>query len=368
MPEFLPHLRIGENGGQIEGPGDLLLNRDRPDNGVWRVDPARSADSPVFRRVPEPRRRIDPCWRMAPAPPPLGTSHNLVPVNDQVLGVSVREAKKRANRFRFTLGNLDGSPGPDFQSLSKDGSGNGRMNTPVEGCARSGLGIPCGEDQRIGQFVIVPDRPSASGAADQRNGTPAGFGLRPESDAESSPDSAWGQSSHRPKAGRMRPRRRPGPEGPHPSPCWPGRWRFRKGKMWHVVVTRQQPAKRLDRPDRIVQERCRHPSCQISQGIGKQALAGSALPGNPVRLRGLPASWLDPCDRAVMFWCSSSLAWLWSDATLFLEGFQSHVSTVDRAGASIADLPPRPASVRGTVGCVWEPCDGVGRWVTISAC
>jgi hypothetical protein len=34
-----------------------------------------------------------------------------------------------------------------------------------------------------------------------------------------------------------------------------------------------------------------------------------------------------------------------------LTGFRSHVSTVDRTGASSASFPPRPP-VRGTVGCV----------------
>jgi len=46
----------------------------------------------------------------------------------------------------------------------------------------------------------------------------------------------------------------------------------------------------------------------------------------------------------------------------FLTGFRSHVPTVDRAGAANADLPPRPYSVRGTVGgvgnLVTEPADG----------
>src|SRR5208282_6068275 len=46
----------------------------------------------------------------------------------------------------------------------------------------------------------------------------------------------------------------------------------------------------------------------------------------------------------------------------FLAGFRSHDSTVDRAGASTAELPPRPHSVRGTVGgvgnLVTEPADG----------
>jgi hypothetical protein len=36
----------------------------------------------------------------------------------------------------------------------------------------------------------------------------------------------------------------------------------------------------------------------------------------------------------------------------FLTGFRPHVSTVDRAGASNADLPPRLHKRRGTVGCV----------------
>ena len=44
----------------------------------------------------------------------------------------------------------------------------------------------------------------------------------------------------------------------------------------------------------------------------------------------------------------------------FLTGFRSRVSTVDRAGACIAELPPQPHSVRGTVG-------GVGNLVTESA-
>jgi len=46
----------------------------------------------------------------------------------------------------------------------------------------------------------------------------------------------------------------------------------------------------------------------------------------------------------------------------FLAGFRSHDSTVDRAGASTAELPLRPHSVRGTVGgvgnLVTEPADG----------
>jgi MFS family permease len=46
----------------------------------------------------------------------------------------------------------------------------------------------------------------------------------------------------------------------------------------------------------------------------------------------------------------------------FLTGFRSHDSTVDRAGACTAELPPRPHSVRGTVGgvgnLVTEPADG----------
>lgn len=33
-----------------------------------------------------------------------------------------------------------------------------------------------------------------------------------------------------------------------------------------------------------------------------------------------------------------------------LMGFYLHFSTVDRAGAPLADLPPSPASVRGTLG------------------
>jgi Nucleoside H+ symporter len=48
--------------------------------------------------------------------------------------------------------------------------------------------------------------------------------------------------------------------------------------------------------------------------------------------------------------------------TYFLTGFRSPVSTVDRAGATKAELAPRPHSVRGSVGgirnLVTEPADG----------
>jgi hypothetical protein len=46
----------------------------------------------------------------------------------------------------------------------------------------------------------------------------------------------------------------------------------------------------------------------------------------------------------------------------FLTAFRSHVWTVDPAGASTAELSPRPHPVRGTVGgvgnLVTEPADG----------
>ena len=50
-----------------------------------------------------------------------------------------------------------------------------------------------------------------------------------------------------------------------------------------------------------------------------------------------------------------------------LTGFRSHVSTVDRAGASSAVFSP--ASTRARDGWLrGKPRDGVGRWVIISAC
>ena len=49
----------------------------------------------------------------------------------------------------------------------------------------------------------------------------------------------------------------------------------------------------------------------------------------------------------------------------FLTGFRSHPTAVDRAGAASC-----PASSRGAKHgrWPWKPRDGVGRWVTISAC
>jgi hypothetical protein len=77
-----------------------------------------------------------------------------------------------------------------------------------------------------------------------------------------------------------------------------------------------------------------------------------------VTRKRLPASFLRLGDDVLVFLipCVGSGAML----TYFLTGFHSHFSTVDRAGASIVDLPPRPESVRGTVG--W-----IGNLVTESA-
>ena len=50
-----------------------------------------------------------------------------------------------------------------------------------------------------------------------------------------------------------------------------------------------------------------------------------------------------------------------------LTGFRSHVSTVDRAGASSDVFSPRVHPCEGRL-VAWKPRDGVGRWVIISAC
>ena len=98
-----------------------------------------------------------------------------------------------------------------------------------------------------------------------------------------------------------------------------------------------------------------------SQRVGNQS--GASAP------RALRAAWisgkitpyslfLQPGDDVLVFLipCVCSGAML----TYFLTVFHSNFSTVDRAGASIADLPPRPESVRGTVG-------RIGNFVTESA-
>ncbi len=88
----------------------------------------------------------------------------------------------------------------------------------------------------------------------------------------------------------------------------------------------------------------------LTSGLG--ALLGNLMAGElaGTRLQNDVLVFLIPCviDGAMLIY--------------FLMGFRSHVWTVDRAGASIAELSPRPHSVRGTVGgvgnLVTEPADG----------
>jgi MFS family permease len=87
----------------------------------------------------------------------------------------------------------------------------------------------------------------------------------------------------------------------------------------------------------------------LTTGLG--SLLGSLAAGEWIGRRG-------PGDDVLVFLfpCMINGALL----VYFLTGFRSHVSTVDRAGATDADLPPRPYAVRGTVACV-------GNLVTESA-
>jgi hypothetical protein len=89
---------------------------------------------------------------------------------------------------------------------------------------------------------------------------------------------------------------------------------------------------------------------RLTSGLG--SLLGNLMAGvlAGTRLQNDVLVFLIPCviDGAMLIY--------------FLTGFRSHVWTVDRSGASTAELSPRSHSVRGTVSgvgnLVTEPADG----------
>ena len=106
----------------------------------------------------------------------LSTSHHLEATGHDILGITVGKAQKGTTRRSFrgaVRRGLESGSSASVQPLRAQSRGDGRVNRLVERRARPSPGMVGGQDDGVSQLVIVPDRSSSGGAANQRNPLPA---------------------------------------------------------------------------------------------------------------------------------------------------------------------------------------------------